>query len=125
MHIQACSHNFQLIKVVYTDRTRTEVLGVILCSCNKHTHLCALQDAKPMYFLSERGKLSFAHRIDWCLSSDANQASADAIFVRQGMFDRSAVFESCTGHHLMTMHQFLGASNIITWRSKTYRCAFS
>lgn len=75
-----------------------------------------------MHFLSNRGKLSFAHRIDWCLSSAANQACADAIFVRQGMFDRSAVFESCKGHHLMTMHQLLGASNIITWRSRTYRC---
>lgn len=83
------------------------------------------KDAKLLYFLSDRGKLSFAHRIDWCLSSDANQASADAIFVRQGMFDRSAVFESCKGHHLMTMHQFLGASNIITWRSRTYRWVLS
>jgi len=100
-------------------------LGVILCSCNTHAHLCVVQDAKALYFLSDRGKLSFAHRIDWCLSGDANQASADAIFVRQGMFDRSAVFESCKGHHLMTMHQFLGAANIITWRSRTYRCALS
>lgn len=82
-------------------------------------------DAKLLYFLSDRSKLSFAHCIDWCLSSDANQASADAVFVRQGMFDRSAVFESCKGHHLMTMHQFLGASNIITWRSRTYRWVLS
>ncbi|KAA6420698.1 MAG: hypothetical protein FRX49_09275 [Trebouxia sp. A1-2] len=79
------------------------------------------KDAKLLYFLSDRGKLSFAHRIDWCLSSNANQASADAICVTQGMFDRSAVFESSKGHHLMTMHQFLGASNILTWRSRTYR----
>ncbi|KAL0022112.1 hypothetical protein WJX79_000965 [Trebouxia sp. C0005] len=83
------------------------------------------KDAKLLYFLSDRGKLSFAHRIDWCLSSNANQASADAICVTQGMFDRSAVFESSKGHHLMTMHQFLGASNILTWRSRTYRWVLS
>lgn len=84
--------------------------------------LCPLQDANLQYFLSDSSKLSFARCIDWCLSSTANQPSADAVFVQQGMFDKAAVFESRKGHQLMTMHRFMGASNIVTWKSKTYRC---
>lgn len=83
------------------------------------------KDANLQYFLSDSSKLSFARCVDWCLSSTASQPSADAIFVKQGMFDKASVFESSKGHHLMTMHRFLGASNIITWRSRTYRWVVS
>jgi len=47
--------------------------------------------------------------LDWCLSTAPDAASSDAVLIRQGLFDKAAMFEDSEGKCMMTMQQSWGA----------------
>ena len=92
----------------------------VCCSRASHAPAC-MQGTKLRYYLKDHSQSSFGLCLDWCLSTAPNAVSSDAVWIRQGLFDKAAVFEDFEGNHMMTMQQSWGTDNMIAWKLNTYR----
>ncbi|KAL0018095.1 hypothetical protein WJX77_001814 [Trebouxia sp. C0004] len=78
------------------------------------------QGSKLRYYLKDHSQSSFGLCLDWCLSTAPSAVSSDAVLVRQGLFDKAAVFEHFEGNHMMTMQKSWGTDHVIEWKLNTY-----
>jgi len=80
-----------------------------------------MQGTKLSYYLKDHSQSSFGLCLDWCLSTAPDASSSDAVLIRQGLFDKAAVFEDSEDKCMMTMQQSWGTDNVIAWKLNTYR----